>query len=161
MVTTNTNERDNARERRAGERCVRSHLWRMEQARERVQESRVAFYSEKWGEVRDYTSRGYIEARKRAASSPSNSVLSLVLFLSCLYTGTAVFIRARGHLPRNFSLLSRRGLIYLCSCWLRTWKNFKGRYSTGAFQRSCIICATMVISFFAGKWLVMEARCES
>lgn len=116
VVTTNTNEGDNARERRAGERYVRSHLWRMEQARERVQESRVAFYSEKWGEVRDYTSPSYIEARKRAASSPSNSVLSLVLFLPCLYTRTAVSIRARGHLPRNFPLLSRRGRIYLCSC---------------------------------------------
>lgn len=40
----------------------------------RVQESRVAFYSEEWGEERDYTNRGLCRGRMRS-SLPSNSVL--------------------------------------------------------------------------------------
>ena len=44
----------------------------------RVQESRVAFYSEEWGEERDYTNRGLCRGRMRSGL-PSNSVLPLPL----------------------------------------------------------------------------------
>lgn len=65
----------------------------------RVQESRVAFYSEKWGEERDYTNRGCVEAESG---------------LACQATVCFPPSRPSDCLSLSRSSLLRRGSISLC-----------------------------------------------